>query len=91
MTAPMQPMQPQMLQPPGPPPTPPWTPFATLPMDDEPAVAAIRQRRLGHLMAGARFSAQPQEWQDMVKPRYQGAQRLVHWRRSHRTVRMAFR
>ncbi len=67
MTAPMmpqaQPQQPQLL----PEPQAPWTPFAPMPMDDEPAVAAIRKRRIADLMATVRFTAQPKEWQEIAK------------------------
>lgn len=48
----------------------PWTPFAPLPMDDEPMIAALRQRRLKTLMAKTRFTAQPPEWQQMVVVEY---------------------
>jgi hypothetical protein len=54
-----------------------WTPFAPLPMDDEPQVAALRQKRLRKLMATARFSAQPPEWQQVVKDEYQRMRQAV--------------
>jgi hypothetical protein len=52
------------------PPQPPWTPFTPLPMDDEPAHAALRQRRLSKLMATSRFSAQNAGWRTMVTNEY---------------------
>lgn len=58
-------------------PTPPWTPFTTLPVDSEPEVARVRQRRLGRLMATARFSAQPKEWQAVVVQAYLEARQAV--------------
>lgn len=70
MTMPMAASPAPMLPPPGPPPTPPWTPFTRLPMDTEPFIAALRQRRLAKLMATARFTAQPAEWQQMVEQEY---------------------
>lgn len=78
MTSPMMaPMAaPQPMQSPTPP-TPPWTPFARLPMDTEPFIAALRQRRLAKLMATARFSAQPPEWQAMVEQEYQQMRQAV--------------
>lgn len=64
---------PQMPQPPKAP----WTPFARLPMDTEPFIAALRQRRLAKLMATARFTAQPVEWQAMVEQEYQQMRQSV--------------
>lgn len=61
-----QPIDPQT----GQPLAPPWTPFQPLPMDDEPLIAASRQRRLSRLMATSRFAAQPPEWQAMVFNEY---------------------
>lgn len=63
---PVPPMDPQT----GQPMAPPWTPFQPLPMDDEPLIAALRQRRLSTLMATSRFSAQAPEWQQMVFQEY---------------------
>lgn len=57
----------------------PWTPFQSLPMDAEPAIAAIRKRRLAHLMAKVEFSkfGQPgvpvSPWQNVVVVAYQEA------------------
>lgn len=62
---------------PVPPPQAPWTPFTPLPMDDEPAIAALRQRRLSKLMAGARFAAQPPEWQSVVFDAYNAMRQAV--------------
>ena len=74
MTAPMMPQQPpQPLQPP----TPPWTPFAALPMDSEPEIAKVRKRRLSRLMATARFSSQPKEWQAVVVQAYLEARQAL--------------
>lgn len=58
-------------------PTAPWTPFALLPMDTEPFIAALRQRRLAKLMATARFSAQPAPWQQMVIQEYSQMRQAV--------------
>lgn len=68
-----QPQQPQPMQAP----TPPWTPFATLPVDSEPEVAAIRKRRLGRLMATVRFTSQPKEWQAVVVQAYLEARQAM--------------
>lgn len=65
--APVQDPPPQPVQPSVPPP---WTPFAPLPCDDEPLIAAQRQRRLVRLMLSARFKAQPPEWQQTVVEEY---------------------
>lgn len=59
------------------PPQAPWSPFAPLPMDDEPMIAALRQRRLSKLMASARFVAQPPEWQSCVFDAYNAARTAV--------------
>lgn len=67
----------QMGQPIPPEPQAPWTPFAVLPMDAEPAIAAIRKRRLAHLMAKVAFTAQPPEWQEVVKAAYAQASQSV--------------
>jgi hypothetical protein len=64
--APVQPMDPAT----GQPAVAPWTPFDMLPMDDEPMIAALRQRRLKNLMAKTRFTSQPPEWQEVVKTEY---------------------
>lgn len=48
----------------------PWSPFAPLPMDDEPMIASMRQRRLSKLMAQSDFSAQPPEWRALVEQEY---------------------
>lgn len=48
----------------------PWTPFAVLPMDAEPAIAMMRRRRLGALMAKAEFSAQPTAWKQVAVDAY---------------------
>lgn len=53
-----------------PPPKAPWTPFAILPMDAEPAIAAIRARRLAREMAKVEFTAQPAEWQQVMMTAY---------------------
>ncbi len=50
-----------------------WTPFATLPMDADPAIAALRKRRLATLMASVKFSAQPEQWQSVVIQAYNEA------------------
>ncbi len=55
----------------------PWTPFAPLPMDDEPQIAAMRQRRLVRLMNTAQFTAQPIEWQQTVFEAYSIARNAV--------------
>lgn len=60
-----------------PPPLAPWTPFAPLPMDTEPQIAGIRQRRLAKLMAQTKFTAQPPEWQQMVIQAYNEARNAV--------------
>lgn len=67
----------QMGQPIPPEPPAPWTPFATLPMDAEPAIAAIRKRRLANLMAKVAFTAQPKEWQQVVMQAYEQAVQAV--------------
>lgn len=67
----------QMGQPIPPEPQAPWTPFATLPMDAEPAIAAIRKRRLANLMAKVAFTAQPKEWQQVVMQAYEQAVQAV--------------
>lgn len=64
-------------QPIPPEPEAPWTPFAVLPMDAEPAIAAIRKRRLADLMAKVAFTAQPPEWQEVAKQAYQQAMQSV--------------
>jgi hypothetical protein len=62
----------------APPPQAPWTPFAVLPMDAEPPIAAIRKRRLAHLMAKVEFSEQPPAWQQVVFDAYtQSAQAVA--------------
>jgi hypothetical protein len=60
-----------------PPPTPPWTPFAVEPMDTEPPIAAIRKRRLSHLMAKVEFSDQPEPWKQVVRDAYTQAAQSV--------------
>jgi hypothetical protein len=79
VTAPMMPPHGALAQPPAPlqPPVMPWTPFAPLPMDDEPSVALVRRRRLGHLMATTEFSAQPLEWREVVQQAYTTARQAV--------------
>lgn len=57
-----------------PPPPAPFTPFDALPVDAEPAVAALRQRRLGNLMAEVAFTEQPPEWRELVIAAYAQAQ-----------------
>ena len=44
----------------------PWSPFESVPVDFEPAVAMIRKRRLGHVMAGVAYAAQPQAWRAIL-------------------------
>ena len=68
MTAPMpqDPQAPQALTPP----TPPWTPFKELPMDAEPPIAALRKRRLAHLMASTDFTKFSELWQQAVIDAY---------------------
>lgn len=58
-------------------PTPPWTPFQSLPMDSEPEIARVRKRRLAHLMATVRFTAQPKEWQAVVVQAYMEARQAI--------------
>lgn len=58
---------------PAPPPPAPWTPFDDLPVDHEPAIAALRARRLGKLMAGVAFQAQPPAWRELVIQAYNAA------------------
>jgi hypothetical protein len=71
------PPEPPPEPPPLAPPVPPWTPFETLPVDSEPDVAKIRQRRLGRLMATARFKAQPREWQAVAIEAYLEARQAL--------------
>lgn len=49
---------------------PPWTPFDALPVDSKPMIAAMRERKLGALMAKVAFSEQPKEWQQTVLAAY---------------------
>ncbi len=60
-----------------PPPNAPWTPFATEPVDEEPAVAAIRKRRLGTLMAQVEFSSQPEPWRQVVRDAFMQAKQFA--------------
>jgi hypothetical protein len=70
---PAQPTDPQTGQPmPAP-----WTPFAPLPVDNEPLIAALRQRRLGKLQAKSEFAAQPPEWQQVALDAYNMAVQAV--------------
>ncbi len=64
-------------QPIPPEPTAPWTPFEALPCDAEPPIAAIRKRRLSHLMATVAFSSKPKEWRDVVVMAYEQAVNAV--------------
>jgi hypothetical protein len=64
MTSPMMPQAPLT------PPTPPWTPFQELPMDAEPPIAALRKRRLAHLMASTDFAKFSPLWQQTVIDAY---------------------
>lgn len=74
-TPPPKPAQPMDAM--GQPLPPPWTPFDVLPMDDEPLIAALRQRRLAKLMAKAEFMAQPPEWRQTVIQAYSVARNAV--------------
>lgn len=67
MTTPMMPQAPAA---PLTPPTPPWTPFQELPMDAEPPIAALRKRRLAHLMASTDFAKFSPLWQQAVIDAY---------------------
>jgi len=53
-------------------PAPQWTPFEALPVDFKPAIAAMRERKIGNLMAKVSFAEQPKEWQQMVIAAYNG-------------------
>lgn len=67
---------PPMAGPPQPPPMP-WTPFAPMPTDDEPQIAAIRQRRLARLIDSAKFESFPPEWQQVAIAEYTRMRTIV--------------
>ena len=77
MTAPMMPQgQPQ--QPPAPVQVPPlWTPFDELPIDTDPLVAALRQRKLGRVMATAAYARFSPRWQQELLTAYTKARQAV--------------
>lgn len=70
---PAQPMNPQTNQPLAAP----WTPFDIAPMDDEPVIAALRQRRLRRLRATSECTRQPKEWIAMVDAAYSQSRNAV--------------
>lgn len=59
------------------PPQMPWTAFTPMPTDDEPAIAAIRQRRLAKLIDSAKFEGMPKEWQQTAFMEYERMRQVV--------------
>ncbi len=59
-------------------PTQPWTPFDELPIDTDPLVAALRQRKMGRVMAEAAFTGQRSKlWRDELVRAYTLARQAV--------------